>query len=1160
MKLTIVLMIATLLQVNAAGYAQKLSLVKKNTTLEQVFEEIRKQTGYNFLYDVEMLQDVKPVDLQFNNATLKEVLEKCFEGLPLSYTIKRKTIVVQRRIIQPVLVSEKPVAVAITGRVTDKKGVPLPGVSIKLKGTSIGGSTDTNGNFAINLPETSGTLVFTYIGFITQEIPVNSRNVINVTLEEDTKGLNEVVVVGYGTQKKENLTGAVDQVGSEYFDDRPVPNVSHALQGVLPNLNIMITDGKPIRNPGFNIRGRTSIGAGGQALVLIDGVQGDPMDLNPNDVESVTILKDAASAAIYGARGTFGVVLITTKTPKNSAPKITYSGNYSLKQRTTSPDWVTDGYTWAKLFNESYLSWTDYVQEPKTVNSFFPFSPAYLDELKQRAENPGTLPETTIDPATGNYIYYGNTDWQKELYVNNMPTMEHSLGVSGGNDKIDYTLSGRYYKQDGIFKYNPDNLNKYNLRFKGGIQAKNWLRLTNNAVLSTYDYKYPLQALNKYDVWTNLKLHGFPMATLLNPDGTLTRSAANNGVGELYYGKSRSMRNQTFFRNTVGFEANALSKALNVRGDFTYQNTSFSDEKRMTPVSFSAKPGVITTQGTNTLYNNSDKTNYYAGNLYGDYMRSLGNHNIKFLLGGNMEMYRFRNLEVQRDDLVLEDLADFNLAVGQNYVVAGGARQWTTMGVFSRINYDYKNKYLLELNGRYDGASTFPGSQRFGFFPSISAGWNIASEGFMENTHQWLNLLKLRASYGSLGNSALSNINANPYLYQQTIAARRSSLILNGVNPTVLTQPIVLPEGLTWETATTLNFGVDIDLFNSRLSTNFDVYQRKTTDMILAGRPLPAVFGAGVPRGNYADMTTKGFELSVNWNDQIKTVKPINYSFRFTLSDNSAVIDKFYNPTNLITTYYEGGRVGDIYGYVADGLFASEADILASPNQSAIVVSSGNKLLPGDLKFKDLNGDGKINRGKNTLEDLGDQTIIGNSTPRYTYGATTSWAWNNLSLSAFFQGVGKRDWYPGHESGIFWGQYTRWYGQIPRHTIEGTWTVDNPNPNSYFPRYRGPMTAGGRELGYPVDRYLQKVSFVRLKDLTIGYNIPKQLIAKAHITNMKVFVSGQNLWTYSPMFKLTRDIDPEVIENSDPEIRDDMGDGAAYPMLKTFTLGLNLTF
>jgi TonB-linked SusC/RagA family outer membrane protein len=1010
--------------------------------------------------------------------------------------------------------------------------------------------------YTIPVPAGTTALIFSSVGFISTEMPINALTEIDITLYQDNAKLQEVVVVGYGTQKKANLTGAVDQVGTEFFEDRPVPNAVHALQGAMPNLNIQISDGKPIRNPALNIRGATSIGAGGQALVLIDGVQGNLIDINPNDIESVTTLKDAASAAIYGARGAFGVVLVTTKRPNKSAPRITYSGNYSIKQRTATPNWVSDGYTWAKYFNESYLSWTDYVQAPKTVNTFFPFSPQYLDELKQRAENPGTLPDITIDPATGNYIYYGNTDWQKLLYKNSIPGMEHALNVSGASDKMEYVISGRYYKQDGIFKYNTDNLDKFNFRIKGGIQATPWLRITNNTDLSAFKYQYPLQSINQYDVWTNLKLYGFPMAMLLNPDGTLTQAAANNGVGELYYGKSKSKRNQLFVRNTISFAAVALANRLNVKGDFTYQHTNNTDERRLAPVSFSAKPGVITTQGANFLNNNSDKTNYYAANLYGDYTQRLGDHNIKLLLGGNYETNRFRNLEVQRDELILNDLTDFNLAVGQNYKIAGGTTEWATLGCFGRINYDYKNKYLLEINGRYDGSSKFPADKQYGFFPSVSAGWNITSEKFMDATRSWLNTFKVRASYGSLGNSQIS-----PYLYEQSIAATRSGLIINGVNPTYLTMPGVLPEDFTWETSTTFDVGVDVELLNRRFNASFDWYQRKTTDMIIAGRPLPAVFGAAVPKGNYADLTTKGFELTVSWNDQIMTAgKPISYGFRAILSDNVATIDKFYNPTNLITTYYEGGRLGDIYGYMADGLFQSEDDIAKSPNQSAIVVSTGNKLLPGDLKFKDLNGDGKIDRGKNTLDDLGDQKIIGNSTPRYTYGFTTNWSWNNVIFSAFIQGVGKRDWYPGNESGIFWGQYTRWYGQIPEHTIKGTWTRDDPNPNSYFPRYRGPMTAGGRELGYPVDRYLQNVSYVRLKDISIGYSLPVKWAQRAKFQSVRVFVSGQNLWTYSPMFKLTKDIDPEVIEGSDPEIRSDMGQGAAYPMLKTYTFGLNFTF
>src|SRR5690606_21372805 len=302
----------------------------------------------------------------------------------------------------------------------------------------------------IVVPDEEGVLMFSYIGMIRQEIGIDGRTVVDVVLEEEGRDLDEVVIIGYGTQTKRNLTGAVDQIGSEYFEDRPVPNVGRALQGVIPNLNIDMGDGKPTRGPAYNVRGVTTIGQGGSSssLVLIDGVPGDASFINPSDIESVTVLKDAASAAIYGARGAFGVVLITTKTPGKTKPQIAYSGDYSINQRTTTPDWVWDGYTWAKMFNESYSSWYDFVTTPTQVYNNFPFSPTYLDSLRIRSENPGVYPDITVDPATGRYVYYGNTNWLEELYVNSHPSMQHSLSVSGAEGKLDYSLSGRYYRQD----------------------------------------------------------------------------------------------------------------------------------------------------------------------------------------------------------------------------------------------------------------------------------------------------------------------------------------------------------------------------------------------------------------------------------------------------------------------------------------------------------------------------------------------------------------------------------------------------------------------------------------------------------------------------------------------------------------------------------------
>jgi len=1042
----------------------------------------------------------------------------------------------------------------IRGTVKNPNGEALTGVTIRLNGTSVGTTTDSKGHYNLRVLADTGTLIFSYIGYVTRAVPVNNSNIVDITLQENAAGLNEVMVVGYGEQKKADLTGAVDQIDSKYFENRPVPNVSRALQGAIPNLNIDYSDGRPTTSPAWNIRGLTSIGAGGEALILIDGVVGDPSDLNPNDIQSVTVLKDAASAAIYGSRGAFGVVLITTKKPHQASPSITYSGSYSTSQPTAVPHLVTDGYLWAKMFNETYNAWYDYSQSPTTVGgSGLIFSTTYLDSLKYRSEHPGVLPTVTVDPSTGNYVYYGNTDWYKELYVDRIPAMEHSLMISGGSEKIDYLVSGRIYEQGGLFRIRSDKYNRYNLRFKGGIQVTDWLKINGGTDFSSYRYTDPFGSNN---IWNTLNVSGYgaPMAVLFNPDGTLTRTAALS-VGSLY-GENQTRTQQNFIQNNVSFVATLIKNTLDIRGDFTYQNTVQETDVKTVPIQYSVKPNEISEIGSSLLGKTITKQNYFAYNLYANYTHSFGNHNIKVLIGDNLEIDRIGKLGASKDDLLVPELSDLNLAVGQNSTIVGGGSEWATSGVFSRINYNFKDKYLVEINGRYDGSSKFPPSKQFGFFPSVSAGWRLSEENFMKNTRNWLDNFKIRASYGSLGNSQI-----DPYLYLEQLKANKSKVIVGGVLPYYISNPAALPDNFTWETATTLDFGADIAMFNSKITASFDWYRRQTSNMITPGPILPVVFGASIPKGNYADLSTKGFELSLNWSDQIKLRKPISYSIRLTLADNVAYITRYNNPQGLIspdpytfvTNYYSGLRVGDIWGYVTEGLFTSEDDIKNHADQSAILVSSGNKILPGDIKFKDLNHDGKVNKGGQTLQDHGDWIIIGNSQPRFPFGITTNVDWNNFSLSAFFQGVGKRDWYPSYGATAFWGQYSVWYGSIPKHTLKNNWTLDGNNPNSYWPRYEAPLPYGEREM-QPQTRYLQNVSYIRLKNLTISYSLPKALAKKLKLVDVQFYLSGQNIWTYSPIYKLTKDIDPETVEPAPGSSYD----ANTYPMLKTYTFGITL--
>lgn len=1040
----------------------------------------------------------------------------------------------------------------VTGKVIDDKGLPLAGVTVHVKGSSQGTTTNTEGQFSITIPNNETTLVFSYIGYGSKELAVKSGTAITVALTQLDNAMQNVVVVGYGTQKKINLTGAVDQVGKEALENRPLTNVTRGLQGVIPNLNIRMTDGKPIRGATYNVRGATSIGAGGSALVLIDGVPADPNLLNPDDIESVSVLKDAASAAIYGARGTFGVVLITTKKASKNKTTVNYSSNYSLNDRTVKPDLITDGYTWAKLFDSAYFAWNDYKAHPQKANSVFPFSLTYLDELRKRHEDP-SLPLVDKD-GSGNYVYYGSTDWLNELYADRNPSTEQALSVSGSGEKVSYYLSGRYMGQHGVFRYNPDKYRTYNLRANGTVQAFKWLKIENDLTFSQTTYFFPiLNHPSNTPVWRRISDEAFPIAMLKNPDGTLTENASIV-FGSFLSGNNHSDLNRQQIRNTSRFTASFLNNQLRVYGDFTFRRLNDTEIRLYTPVPYSKQEGVMLERGESKMNQSEDKTNYLGFNIYSEYEKHIGEHYFKGLVGYNYENQLLKSLYIQRDGLINSAMPDFSLMNGLNYTLRGGGNEWTTLGGFFRFNYNYAEKYLLEINGRYDGTSKFPIDQQFGFFPSASVGWRVSREKFWDGLSGIIPDLKLRASFGSLGNG-----NINPYQFLEVMEVAKLARVLNGVTPDYTQKPNVIPAGLTWEKATSTNLGIDIGMFNNRLTTTFDWYTRYTTDMFTTGLPLPAVFGASVPKGNYADLKTRGWELSIAWNDATGGAKPLRYNFRVTLADNESFITKYNNPLGLIDTYYEGMRLGGIWGFETEGFFKDEDDIKAHADQSYTRVAAANELLPGDIKFRDLNKDGVIDLGKSTLSDPGDRKIIGNTSPRYTFGFNAGAEWNGFFLNTFFQGVGKRDFWPGTDNSLFWGIYNRPYSWMPVSVSQNMWTPENPD--AYFPRLRGYVALNSRaELQVVQSRYLQNVAYVRMKNLTFGYNLPKSLIGKAGMSAARVFFTGQNLWTWSPMYKITKDLDPEVIEGADPEMNENAGNGMAYPMLKTYTLGINVTF
>jgi len=1047
---------------------------------------------------------------------------------------------------------------SVTGIVRNDMGDPLFAITVLATnaetGMSSGTQTDSAGIFHFSKLPVKGRYNFSFsgVGFQQQTLTgyvlkADASTSIIVRLKGLVGSLSEVVVVGYGTQKKANLTGAVAQVSGDVLDRRSIPNLTQGLQGLIPNLNLLPPDGKPISSAIYNIRGATSIGQGGNALVLIDGVQGDPSLLNPNDVASVTVLKDAASAAIYGARAAFGVVLITTKTPTKGKATITYSSNYSLKSPTTVPKIESNGYKYMLMFDSAWTGWNDYSQVPAGVNKTQPFSQAYLNEYAKRDADP-SLPKVDVG-SNGNYVYYGNTNWYDLLYKKHNAAIDQNLSISGSSGKASYYVTGRYYGQDGIFRYNSDDYHMYNLTAKGNIELLPWLDAYNYTQFTSRDYHNPLNVGEGGGIWRNMADEAHPSSMLFNPDGTLTFSAAYT-VGDFWYGKNGIDLNSQVIRNTTGFVAKFLNNKLRIKGDLTFQNTDSTLKQRRVQVPYSVTPGVIAYVGTTTndLKNASNKTQYLATNIYGEYENTFsGAHYFKALAGYNYEQSTYNAFSAQRNGIINGNATDLNLTVGQNITTAGGYEKWAILGGFGRLNYAFKDRYLVEFDARYDGSSKFPSAQRYAFFPSVSAGWRVTKD------------IKVRGSYGSLGNG-----NIDSYVYQELLKIYQSGRVINTVRPQATSMPNVIPDGLTWEKATTKDLGLDVSALNNRLTFTGDIYARITTNMFTVGKTLPAVFGTTVPKGNYADMRTTGWEASISWHDQFKVGgKPLHYSVGFWMSDNQSTITRYNNTTKLLSDYYTGQKLGEIWGYTNDG-FWTEADdpaVNGPKFQPIFKASNTGKWLPGDLKYKNFNKDSAVTNGANTANDPGDMRIIGNSSPRYTYGISLNADWEGFFIGLFFQGVGKRDWYPGSEADVFWGQLNRPYNFLLKYQEGKIWSPQNPN--TYFPRYRGYTAQNSQgELYTPQTRYLQNAAYIRLKNVQVGYNLPAGLVQKLKLTGVRFYVSGENLWTYSPMFKLTRDIDPESIGKSDIILTGtttNNGNGNNYPILKSVTLGLNIT-
>ena len=1038
--------------------------------------------------------------------------------------------------------------IKITGTVVDDTGVPVIGANVVVKGTTNGTITDLDGKFSLDGPP-NATLVISYVGFIDQEITVKGNAPLSITLKEDAEALDEVVVVGFGTQKKVNLTGAVSSVTSEAFENRSVSNVSQALQGSMPGLNITQSHGYLNSEPDINIRGVGTIGEGssGAPLVLIDGMEGDMNRLNPQDIESVSVLKDAAASSIYGSRAPFGVILITTKKGKSGKLSVNYNNSFRWNRSINMPK-MTDSYSFATYFNDAAVN----------AGTNGHFSPEHLQKIKDFME--GKLPGTGMDPDPNNPTRwadtyntgYANTDWIDLIFDKTTFAQEHNLSVQGGSDKVQMYASVNYLGQDGFIKLNPESNQRVSTNLKVTSQLNDYISINYNMRYNQIDYERPTHLVD--GLFSNLSRQSWPTLPAYDPNGYMYEYATH-ALRLRDGGRTTEKSNETVQQLNLVIEP---IKGWKIIGDVNYKmyhERVHGESLKVYNHDVNGEPYQETLGGANSSVSESYEGQKYLNmNAYTEYSHNFDSgHNFKVMAGVQSEQLWQDNTSGSRLGIIVQGT---NVIDGTNGMdsngqivpptVGGSYNKWATAGYFGRVNYDYKGRYLVEGNIRYDGTSRYRADQRWRWFPSFSLGWNMANEEFWGGLSEYISTFKWRGSYGWLGNHN-TEVWYPTYL-TMPIGAANSSWLINGNQMNTSSAPGLISTTMGWETVKTANVGFDANALQNRLSLSLEWFTRKTEDMIGPAEEMPAILGTDVPETNNTSLRTNGWELNISWRDRLEN--GLGYSIAFNLSDAHTKILEYPNHTGTVTEYYSNKDMGEIWGFEVIGIAKTkeemDAHLASLPNGGQNTM--GTNWDAGDLMYRDLNGDGKIDWGNSTYSDLGDMKVIGNETPRYAFGLNLGADWKGFDFSIFFQGVMKRDYFISASD--FWGASGIWSSTFfEQHMDYFRNDPDHPlglNMDSYYPR---PVFDSGKNK-HASDRYMQNAAYIRLKNLSVGYTLPKSLVSKWRLQNLRIYFTGENLWTGTGLTDL---YDPETLS-------EDPAGMMKYPLSAVYSFGLSVTY
>lgn len=1098
MKLTTLFLLLGVVAVSAKSYSQatKVCIDVRNVTLTELFEEIEAQSDFYFFYKNDEVASIKRIDLKVKGETIERILDDLLKGSDLKYKVVDRYIVISpgSKIIDGKELSDAEQK-SVSGKVTDKNGEPLPGVSVTFRGTTSGTITNVDGGYVLNNVPDGAVLHFSFVGMKTLDVEVGDQSQVNVIMTEDMIGIDEVVAVGYGVQKKVNLTGAVQNVRSEDIVKRSASNTSNALQGLIPGVSVVQSSGRPGADGAtIRIRGTGSLNSSSNPLVLIDGVEGDMNYIDMNTIESISVLKDAASASIYGSRASNGVILITTKRSKDGKLKVNYNGYVGVNKPTEMPDPV-DAVAYMEAINVARANSDQDPQYPESL----------INDYK-------TLGADNINRY--------DTDWQDEIIKNMALTHNHSLSLSGGSQKVRFFGNAAYYYQDGQIANN--DYERLTLRLNTDADITQWMKVGVDVNIRQSTTVRP--SLDSPEGIISKATTFVPVFSGINDDGTW--GYGQNGDNPIASAEASGINTGVSPELGVkGFVAINPLKGLDVLASYSSRRLETKSDYFLRPYD-TYEGGVYKTTypATGTeKYEGWEQVITNQFNLQASYDKQFGDHSLKLLGGIQSEEKLGHSFAAKRKGYEFDGFEDIDHGDVATSTNSGSHWEWAMMSYFGRLNYNFKERYLLELNGRWDASSRFMENSRWGFFPSVSAGWRISEENFWDSFDHVVGNLKLRGSYGTLGNQDIYSY----FPYAATISTGYGYWF-NKELGTGATQTQVANENISWEKSTQMNIGLDADFLNSKLSFTMDYYVRNIRDM-LQQFPIPLYVGLTSPWENAGSMRNNGWDLSLTWRDEINDFK---YHVTANISDVQNEVTNLYGKEYVGTQITrEGSPIHSWYGYVSEGYFQSQGEIDESP-----VYGAKANVKPGYIKYKDLSGpDGKADGVINEF----DRTIIGDPSPRYEYSVNLGADWKGFDFSLFLQGVGKKDiFYSGAGARPFYVGRT-----VFEHQLD-YWTEDNRNAEFPILLIDG---SGNNPNNIVSDFWVKSGAYMRIKNVVLGYSLPKNVLQQLNLSKVRLYVSGQNLFTISNAYK-----------GYDPE--SSVSGGNFYPLMKTFTFGMDINF